>query len=137
MLFTIILLVIAVVCKGIILYYELTTMKDRIEYLETRVLKLDLNLNKLERDAVKVTFSESPQDEKVIIHPKVKNKPNNPYHRKPGTEITPKVMGEWQTKNKNKPLIEGRAKSQIKEDTGPTQGPPPPLPAKKPKNYNK
>ena len=59
----------------------------------------------------------TPEDVKKILEPKKE-----------------KVMGEWQIRNKNKPLIEGRVKSTSKGDTGTTQGPPPsPIKKRKPK----
>ena len=101
-----------------------------LEGLRDGVVELNDRLTKLEKDAVKITFSEppfSPQDEKTIVHPKVTRVPE----RKKDV-----VLGEWQTKNKTKPLIEGRVKSTTKGDTGTTKAPPP-LPARKPKNWNK
>ena len=120
-------------------FYGVFHLGKFMEELRDSVIELNDRLSKLEKDAVKITFSNPPfstQDEKVIVHPEVKNKPNNPYYRGPGTKVTPKVMGEWQTKNKTKPLIEGRVKSTTKGDTGTTKALPP-LPARKPKNWNK
>jgi hypothetical protein len=122
-LFAIILLGVSTISGAIVLWMELSITNDRLQWLEER-------LTKLEKDAVKITFSEppfSPQDEKTIVHPKVTRVPE----RKKDV-----VLGEWQTKNKTKPLIEGRVKSTSKGDTGTTQAPPP-LPARKPKNWNK
>ena len=116
------------------IFYGLWKLGKFFEDLRDGLVDLDRRLTKLEKDAVKITFKNDVDN--VVVHPEVKNKPDNPYWKKPGTKTTPKVMGEWQTKNKNKPLIEGRVKSTTKGDTGTTQAPPP-LPARKPKNYNK
>lgn len=64
MLFSVILLFIGVISGGINLYLESSLMKDRIEYLETRILKLDLEYRKLEKDAVKITFTGEPKTNK-------------------------------------------------------------------------
>ena len=96
-LFGIILLSVGLVSGGIFLWMEIGITNDRIRWLEER-------LTKLEKDAVKVTFSDpySPQDEKPI--------------------------------KKIKPITEGRVKSQIKEYEGEvpmTQAPPPARPPKR------
>lgn len=126
------------------IFYGLWKLGKFFEDLRDGLVDLDRRLTKLEKDAVKITFKNDVDN--VVVHPEVKNKPDNPYWKKPGTKTTPKVMGEWQTKNKtkevykHKPLTEGKYKSQIKINTEPTKAtapPPPPLPARKPKNYNK
>ena len=91
-LFGIILLGVGLVSGAIVFWMELSITNDRLQFLEER-------LYKLEKDAVKITFSDpySPQDEKPV--------------------------------KKIKPLTEGRVKSQIKEYEGEmpmTQAPPPP-----------
>jgi hypothetical protein len=64
----------------VILNYRNGDLNEQIEDLDER-------LTKLEKDAVKVTFTPpfTIGDEKVIVHPQVKT--------------NPKVLGEWQTKN--------------------------------------
>ena len=96
-LFMVILLSVGLVSVDIFLWMEIGITNDRIRWLEER-------LTKLEKDAVKVTFSDpySPQDEKPI--------------------------------KKIKPITEGRVKSQIKEYEGEvpmTQAPPPARPPKR------
>jgi hypothetical protein len=54
LLFTLILLVIVVVSGSVILWTEITTMNDRIEFLSGRLMQL-------EKDAVKVTFTGEPK----------------------------------------------------------------------------
>ena len=72
MLFVVILLVIFVIVPGVIFFWtEIGMTNDRLRWLEER-------LTKLEKDAVKVTFTPpfSTGDEKVIVHSDVKKKPN-------------------------------------------------------------
>jgi len=66
-LFITILLVVAVVSGGIFIWTEIGITNDRLRWLEER-------LTKLEKDAVKVTFSNV--NDKVIVHPQVKLKSN-------------------------------------------------------------
>jgi hypothetical protein len=111
MLFSIILLFIGTISGGVVLYLELSLMNGRIEYLEQRVIQLDLRYRKLERDAVKVTFTGEPVD--------IKNDGNQ------------MILDEWKEKWEKRnggPLIEGDVKSTSKENTGKTQAPPPKKP---------
>jgi hypothetical protein len=66
-LFITILLVVAVVSGGIFIWTEIGITNDRLRWLEER-------LTKLEKDAVKVTFTSV--NDKVIVHPQVKLKSN-------------------------------------------------------------
>jgi hypothetical protein len=79
-LFAVILLGVCVISGVVIIWMELSITNDRLQWLEER-------LTRLEKDAVKVTFTPpfTNGDEKVIVHPQVKT--------------NPKVLGEWQTKN--------------------------------------
>ena len=43
--------------------------------------------------------------EEIIKKKRKVEKPATPYHKKPGTKSTPKVMGEWQVNNKNKKIV--------------------------------
>jgi hypothetical protein len=69
-LFAIILLGIIVISATIVMWVELSITNDRLRWLEER-------LTKLEKDAVKVTFTPpfTTYDEKIVIHPQVKTKP--------------------------------------------------------------
>lgn len=81
-LFAVILLAIAVVFAGIFIWMEIGITNDRLRWLEER-------LTKLEKDAVKVTFTPfTTGDEKVIVHPEVKTKPVK--------KRKPKTVKEWE-----------------------------------------
>jgi hypothetical protein len=71
MLLALVFLAIFSVSTTIILFFELYTTNETIEWLDER-------LQKLERDAVKITFTQpfTTNDEKVVIHPLVKKKIN-------------------------------------------------------------
>ena len=62
-LFIIILLVVAVVSAGIFIWTEIGITNDRLRWLEER-------LTKLEKDAVKVTFTGEPKKEEKKSNPK-------------------------------------------------------------------
>ena len=95
-LFIIILLVVAVVSGGIFIWTEIGITNDRLRWLEER-------LTKLEKDAVKVTFSNV--NDKVIVHPQVKLKSNpkqfdgvkseEPFV-KTRTKRKPKTVKDWE-----------------------------------------
>jgi hypothetical protein len=81
-LFAVILLGIAVVLAGIFMWMEIGITNDRLRWLEER-------LTKLEKDAVKVTFTPfTTGDEKVIVHPDIKTKPVK--------KRKPKTVKEWE-----------------------------------------
>ena len=95
-LLAIILLGIIVISGAIFIWMEIGITNDRLQWLEER-------LTKLEKDAVKITFSEepkylgmrtTPEDVKKILEPK-----------------KDKVLGEWQTKNKTKEVYKRKPKS--------------------------
>jgi hypothetical protein len=122
-LFGIILLGIGFVSGAIVFWIELSITNDRIRFLEER-------LYKLEKDAVKITFSEpySPQDEEKIEYHGMRTTPKDVdkiLNRNDGDQL---ILNDWQ-KNFEKryggPLFEGNVKSTSKGDTGKTQGPPP------------
>jgi hypothetical protein len=77
------------------IWFELSVINDKVEFLSQR-------LNKLEKDAVKVTFTDVPE-----------------YH---GVRTTPEDVNKILN---YKPLIEGDNKSQSKGDTGKTKAAPP------------
>ena len=83
-LFAIILLGIIVVSGAIVVWMEMGITNDRLRWLEERLIKL-------EKDAVKVTFTPpfTTYDEKIVVHPQVKTKPY-PKKRKP------KTVKEWE-----------------------------------------
>jgi hypothetical protein len=58
--------------------------------LNEEIEDLDERLTKLEKDAVKITFTPpyTTYDEKVVVHPNVKNKPVK--------KRKPKTVGEWE-----------------------------------------
>jgi len=95
-LFITILLVVAVVSGGIFIWTEIGITNDRLRWLEER-------LTKLEKDAVKITFSNV--NDKVIVHPQVKLKPNpkqfdgvkseEPFV-KTRTKRKPKSVKDWE-----------------------------------------
>ena len=95
-LFITILLVVAVVSGGIFIWTEIGITNDRLRWLEER-------LTKLEKDAVKVTFSNV--NDKVIVHPQVKLKSNpkqfdgvkseEPFV-KTRTKRKPKTVKDWE-----------------------------------------
>jgi len=72
-----------------IINYKHGEIEETIEELEER-------LTKLEKDAVKVTFSDTP-----LFHPKPKTQTDyqNEHVIHPQIKNNPKVLGEWQTKN--------------------------------------
>ena len=72
LLFFLLLLGVFTLSGAIVLWMELSITNDRLRWLEER-------LTKLEKDAVKVTFSEPPfttYNEKIVFHPEVKKKSN-------------------------------------------------------------
>ena len=95
-LFITILLVVAVVSGGIFIWTEIGITNDRLRWLEER-------LTKLEKDAVKVTFTSV--NDKVIVHPQVKLKSNpkqfdgvkseEPFI-KTRTKRKPKSVKDWE-----------------------------------------
>ena len=95
-LFITILLVVAVVSAGIFIWTEIGITNDRLRWLEER-------LTKLEKDAVKVTFTSV--NDKVIVHPQVKLKSNpkqfdgvkseEPFI-KTRTKRKPKTVKDWE-----------------------------------------
>jgi hypothetical protein len=95
-LFITILLVVAVVSGGIFIWTEIGMTNDRLRWLEER-------LTKLEKDAVKVTFTSV--NDKVIVHPQVKLKSNpkqfdgvkseEPFI-KTRTKRKPKTVKDWE-----------------------------------------
>ena len=95
-LFITILLVVAVVSGGIFIWTEIGITNDRLRWLEER-------LTKLEKDAVKVTFTSV--NDKVIVHPQVKLKSNpkqfdgvkseEPFV-KTRTKRKPKSVKDWE-----------------------------------------
>jgi len=100
MLLALVLLTIFSFSTTIILFFELYQSNETVEWLEER-------LSKLEKDAVKITFT-SPYttgDEKVIVHPDGKKKPNpkqfdgvkseEPFV-KTRTKRKPKTVSDWE-----------------------------------------
>ena len=95
-LFITILLVVAVVSGGIFIWTEISITNDRLRWLEER-------LTKLEKDAVKITFTSV--NDKVIVHPQVKLKSNpkqfdgvkseEPFV-KTRTKRKPKTVKDWE-----------------------------------------
>ena len=83
-LFITILLVVAVVSGGIFIWTEIGITNDRLRWLEER-------LTKLEKDAVKITFTPpfTTGDDKVIVHPDVKVTP-------PPKKRKPKTVKDWE-----------------------------------------
>ena len=88
-LFFLLLLGVFTLSGAIVLWMELSITNDRLRWLEER-------LTKLEKDAVKVTFSEAP-----LFHPKPKTQTDyqNEHVIHAQVKTNPKVLGEWQTKN--------------------------------------
>jgi len=84
LLITLILLGITIIPLAIFVWMEIGITNDRIRWLEER-------LTKLEKDAVKITFTPpfTTGDEKVIVHPDVKVK-SYPKKRRP------KTVKEWE-----------------------------------------
>ena len=84
LLITLILLGITIIPLAIFLWMEIGITNDRLRWLEERLIKL-------EKDAVKVTFTPpfTTYDEKIVVHPQVKTKPY-PKKRKP------KTVKEWE-----------------------------------------
>ena len=72
-LFVIILLGVGLVSSVIVFWMELSITNEKVEFLSQR-------LYKLEKDAVKITFSEplSPKEENVSSNPQVKIKKRKP-----------------------------------------------------------
>ena len=96
-LFAIILLGIVIVSGSIVVWMEIGITNDRLRWLEER-------LTKLEKDAVKVTFTPpfSTGDE-VIVHPKVKIPPcvgheleSQKEEKKQTKKRKPKTVKEWE-----------------------------------------
>ena len=95
-LFFLLLLGIFTLSGAIIVWTEIGITNDRLRWLEER-------LTKLEKDAVKVTFSNV--NDKVIVHPQVKLKSNpkqfdgikseEPFV-KTRKKRKPKTVGEWE-----------------------------------------
>lgn len=98
-LFAIILLGIIVVSGAIVVWMEMGITNDRLRWLEERLIKL-------EKDAVKVTFTEEPHYHGIRTTPQDVEKILNPKKDK--------VLGEWQTKNKTKSIIKRKPKT-VKE----------------------
>ena len=121
--FGIILLAIGFASAVFVLWFELSITKDKVEFLSQR-------LYKLEKDAVKITFSEtfSPQDEKKIEYHGMRTTPEDVdriLNRNDGDQL---ILNDWQKnfeKRNGGPLLEGDVKSTSKGDTGRTQGPSP------------
>jgi len=69
-LLSVILFGVIVISGSIFFWTEIGITNDRLRWLEER-------LTKLEKDAVKVTFTPpfTTYDEKIVIHPQVKTKP--------------------------------------------------------------
>jgi len=69
---------------AIVFWMELSITNDRLRWLEER-------LTKLEKDAVKVTFTPpfTTGDDKVIVHPQVKTKPLSKKRK-------PKSVKDWE-----------------------------------------
>jgi hypothetical protein len=69
---------------AIVFWMELSITNDRLRWLEER-------LTKLEKDAVKVTFTPpfTTRDEKIVVHPQVKTKPLSKKRK-------PKTVKEWE-----------------------------------------
>jgi hypothetical protein len=100
LLITIILLGVTIIPFAIFVWMEIGITNDRLQWLEER-------LTKLEKDAVKVTFTPpfTTGDEKVIVHPQVKLKPNpkqfdgvkseEPFV-KTRTKRKPKTTKDWE-----------------------------------------
>ena len=84
LLITLILLGITIIPLAIFVWMEIGITNDRIRWLEER-------LTKLEKDAVKITFTPpfTTGDEKVIVHPDVIVK-SYPKKRRP------KTVKEWE-----------------------------------------
>ena len=92
----VILIGICIVSGAVALWMELSTINDSLIWLEER-------LTKLEKDAVKVTFTSV--NGKVIVHPQVKLKPNpkqfpeikseEPFV-KTRTKRKPKTVKDWE-----------------------------------------
>lgn len=97
MLFVVILLCIVAVSGAAVLWMELSIMKDQIVWSSQKIFDLNNRLNKLEKDAVKVTFTGEPQYYGMRTTPQDVEKILNPKKDK--------VMGEWQTKNKTKVIV--------------------------------
>jgi len=82
-LFITILLVVAVVSGGIFIWTEIGITNDRLRWLEER-------LTKLEKDAVKITFTPPfTTGDDVIVHPDVKVTP-------PPKKRKPKTVKDWE-----------------------------------------
>ena len=96
LLFFLLLLGVFTLSGAIVFWMELSITNDRLRWLEER-------LTKLEKDAVKVTFSNV--NDKVIVHPQVKLKSNpkqfdgvkseEPFI-KTRKKRKPKTVGEWE-----------------------------------------
>ena len=113
--FGIILLGVGFVSAVIVFWMELSITNDRVEFLSQR-------LYKLEKDAVKVTFTGEPEYHGVRTTPQDVDKILN---RNDGNQM---ILDEWQEKFEKRnggPLIEGNVKSTSKGDTGNTQALPP------------
>ena len=84
LLITLILLGITIIPLAIFVWMDIGITNDRLRWLEER-------LTKLEKDAVKITFTPpfTTYDEKIVVHPQVKTKPY-PKKRKP------KTVKEWE-----------------------------------------
>jgi hypothetical protein len=130
-LFVVILLGIGFVSLGFWVWFEMSISNDRTQFLEQKLFEFSRRLNKLEKDAVKVTFTGKPEYYGMRTTPQDVDKILN---RNIGDQM---ILDEWQKKFEKRnggPLIEGNVKSTSKEDTGTTQGPPPPpIKKRKPK----
>jgi hypothetical protein len=84
LLITLILLGITIIPLAIFVWMEIGITNDRLRWLEER-------LTKLEKDAVKVTFTPpfTTGDEKIVVHPQVKTKPLSKKRK-------PKTVKEWE-----------------------------------------
>ena len=83
LLFVVILLSICTISGAIVLWMELSVMYDRLHWLEER-------LTKLEKDAVKITFTSKPNPKQFDGV-----KSEEPFV-KTRTKRKPKTVGEWE-----------------------------------------
>jgi hypothetical protein len=69
---------------AIVFWMELSITNDRLRWLDER-------LTRLEKDAVKVTFTPpfTTYDEKIVVHPQVKTKPVSKKRK-------PKSVKDWE-----------------------------------------
>lgn len=101
MIITLVLLIIFTISAVAYLWFELSITSDRVEWLSER-------LYKLEKDAVKVTFTGEPEYHGMRTTPADVERILNTPIKQPKQE---RVLGEWQTKNKTKSLIKRKPKT--------------------------